>query len=154
MAKGRPRKPTALKVLEGNPGKRPLPENEPKPPEIAPDCPDHLNEEAKREWKRIAPELEELGLLTYIDKAALAAYCQAWSRWVNAEELLKKHGVLAKSPNGYFMQSPLLAIANRAMEQMKSYLTEFGMTPASRTKVKTEKPSKKKKGAGQYMSGW
>lgn len=153
MAKGRKPIPTNLKILHGNPGKRPLPEDEPKPPPIAPDCPDHLDGEAKREWDRIAPELEALGLLTYIDKSALAAYCQAWSRWVNAEELLKKHGVLAKSPNGYLMQSPLLAIANRAMEQMKSYLTEFGMTPASRTRVKTEKPPKKKKGAGQYMSG-
>jgi P27 family predicted phage terminase small subunit len=152
MAKGRPKKPTALKVLEGNPGKRPLPVNEPKPVEIAPDCPEHLDDEAKKEWERIAPELESLGLLTYIDKAALAGYCQAWSRWVEAEMILKKHGILVKSPNGFPMQSPALAIANKAMEQIKEYLVEFGMSPASRTRVKAQK-SEKSKGISGLLSG-
>jgi len=83
----------------------------------------------------VSIDLEPLGLLTKIDMAALAAYCMAYSRWVEAENMIRKHGMLVKSPNGYPMQSPYLAIANKAVEQMKSFLTEFGMTPAARSRI-------------------
>lgn len=135
MAAGRKPTPTNLKILYGNPGKRPLPQNEPKPKPVAPKTPKHLNSVAKKEWKRVAAELEPLGLLTIIDMAALAAYCVAYSRWVEAEDMIRKHGMLVKSPNGYPMQSPYLAIANKALDQMKGFLTEFGMTPASRSRL-------------------
>ena len=59
---GRKPKPTSLKVLEGNPGKRALNDTEPKPEKKAPKCPTWLNKEAKKEWKRIATELEALGI--------------------------------------------------------------------------------------------
>ena len=45
-------KPTKLKLLEGNPGRRPINDKEPKPKERLPQCPTHLSEEAKREWQR------------------------------------------------------------------------------------------------------
>jgi phage terminase small subunit len=79
--RGRKPKPTALKMFEGNPGKRALNRNEPKPPAETPDCPVHLDDEAQAEWNRITPELSTLGLIARIGRAALAAYCQAWSRW-------------------------------------------------------------------------
>ena len=65
-------------------------------------------------------------------------YCQAWGRWLEAEGALRKYGVMVKSPNGLPMQSPYLAVANKAMEQMRSLLSEFGMSPASRTRVRVE----------------
>ncbi len=133
--RGPPPKPTKLKLLSGNAGKRPLNPNEPEPEVEIPEIPEHLGEEARREWERISTDLADVGLLTRIDRAALAAYCQAWARWVEAEGQLKKFGVIVKSPNGYPMQSPLLAIANKALEQMRKFLTEFGMTPASRTRI-------------------
>lgn len=86
----------------------------------------------------MAKDLAQLGLLSRIDRGALALYCQAWGRWVEAEEALKKHGVMVKSPNGFPMQSPYLAVANKAMEQMRAMLTEFGMSPSSRTRVHAE----------------
>jgi phage terminase small subunit len=55
--RGRPPKPTALKVLEGNPGKRPLNQNEPKPEKKAPNCPSWLLPDAKKEWRRLSKEL-------------------------------------------------------------------------------------------------
>ena len=67
--------------------------------------------------------------------AAFAAYCTAYGRWVEAEQALQTHGVLMKSPSGFPMQSPYLTVANRAMEQMRSLLSEFGMSPASRSRV-------------------
>jgi P27 family predicted phage terminase small subunit len=65
----------------------------------------------------------------------LALYCQAWARWVEAERSLEKYGVMVKSPNGFPMQSPYLAVANKAMEQMTKLLTEFGMSPSSRARA-------------------
>lgn len=133
--RGPPPKPTHLKVLEGNPGKRPISQNEPKPKPIAPKCPTWLIKEAKREWKRLVPELEKLGLLTVIDGTAMAAYCQAYARWREAEEFMTKHGTVMKTPSGYMQQVPHVSIANMAMKNMRAFCTEFGLTPASRTRI-------------------
>lgn len=139
MTRGRPPKPTELKKLEGNPGKRPLNKREAKPDDTMPHCPDHLSEEAKREWKRMAARLRKVGLLTYVDRAALAMYCQAWGRWVKAEEELAKEdgGEVVTTDKGNLVQSPWLAIANRSMKQVQSLAAEFGMTPSARSRVKT-----------------
>jgi P27 family predicted phage terminase small subunit len=75
------------------------------------------------------------GLISDLDLAAFAAYCSAYGRWVEAELALKSYGVMLKSPNGFPVQSPYLAVANRAMEQMRSLLSEFGMSPSSRSRV-------------------
>jgi P27 family predicted phage terminase small subunit len=103
-------------------------------PEI-PACPPHLQGEAREEWQRMGERLFEHGLLTEIDGPALALYCQAWERWVEAEENLRKYGVVIKSPNNFPMPSPYLAIANQAMAQMIRLLAEFGMSPSSRSRV-------------------
>ena len=86
--KGRKPKPTSLKILEGNPGKRPLPKNEIQPKKKAPRCPSWLEEDAKKEWKRMGKVLEGLGLLTDMDMMAFAGYCQAYARWKEAEVFL------------------------------------------------------------------
>jgi phage terminase small subunit len=109
--RGRKPKPTALKVLEGNPGKRPLNKNEPQPEKKAPRCPSWLEPEAKKEWKRMAKTLETIGVLTQVDKAAFAGYCQAYARWKEAEEFLSKHGTIFKTPSGYIQQVPQVSIA-------------------------------------------
>jgi P27 family predicted phage terminase small subunit len=128
-------KPTRLKALEGTLRSDRRNPNEPETKPAIPRCPTHLGSEAKREWRRLAPQLARLGLLSKIDREALALFCQAWARWVEAEEALKRYGVMVKSPNGFPMQSPYLAVANKAMEQMRALLAEFGMSPSSRTRV-------------------
>ena len=100
-------------------------------------------DEARKEWKRISKELLDLGLITILDRAALAAYCQVWARWVQAERMVKESGTVTLSFKGYSMQNPHLSIANKALEQMKSFLTEFGLTPSSRTRVHAQKPQGK-----------
>lgn len=85
-------------------------------------------------------KLAAWGLLTEIDGAALALYCQAWARWVEAEAQLLKFGTVIKSPNGFPIQSPYLPIANKAMEQMTKLLVEFGMSPSSRSRVAYKPP--------------
>ena len=90
--RGRKPKPTALKLLEGNPGKRPINEHEPIPPKGTVKCPTWLEPEAKKEWKRLAPSLEAMGVLTLADITAFEGYCQAYARWKEAEEFITQHG--------------------------------------------------------------
>lgn len=100
-----------------------------------PRCPAHLSGAARTEWRRLATPLHEAGLLTLADRAALAAYCQAWARWVEAEEHLSKTPPLLKTPSGYVQQSPWLSVANKQMELMGRYMTELGLTPVARTRL-------------------
>jgi P27 family predicted phage terminase small subunit len=94
---GRKPKPTHLKLLQGNPGKRPINSAEPKPPAELPPAPEHLSAAAKTEWTHMGQQLLTLGLLTSIDRAAFAAYCVVWARWAEAEEALKKTGPVVRS---------------------------------------------------------
>ncbi|MFZ4773946.1 MAG: phage terminase small subunit P27 family [Terrimicrobiaceae bacterium] len=133
---GRQPKPTALKKLQGNPGKRPLNENEPRPVPNIPGCPSHIVGPARKEWKRLTAELFTQGLLTSLDRAALAGYCAAYGRWVEAEKAIRKDGLTMVTPNGFLVQTPYVGIANKSVEQMCKFAAQFGMTPASRSKIK------------------
>jgi P27 family predicted phage terminase small subunit len=132
---GRKRKPTAIRRLEGNRGKRAWNHAEPVPPEGLPTCPAHLSDAAVAEWDRLATSLHEMGVLTVVDRAALAAYCQAYGRWVEAEERLRETPALFKTPSGYVQQSPWLGIANKQLELMGRYMVELGLTPAARSRI-------------------
>ena len=133
--RGRKPKPTALKLAEGNPGKRRINGAEPKPPRSLPDCPDHLSMEAKAEWHRIAESLNQTGLLTQVDRANIAAYCQCYGRWVEAEQRLAETPPILRMPSGYIQQSPWLTISNKQLELMVKYMAELGLTPASRSRL-------------------
>lgn len=139
--RGRKPKPTALKRLEGNPGKRPINGREPQPPGSVPTCPSHLSPTAKAEWKRLAKVLNRIGVLTQIDRAALAAYCQAWGRWVEAEKKLAETPALLKTPAGYVQQSPWLTIAAKQQELMLKFMGELGLTPSARTRLAVQVPT-------------
>lgn len=136
--RGRKPKPTAVKKLEGNPGKRELNEKEPKPKKKAPRCPAWLEEEAKKEWKRMSKQLEDLGILTEVDMAAFAGYCQAYSRWKDAEEFITKHGTIVKTPSGYWQQVPQVSIAQTYLKIMHKFCEQFGLTPSSRSRIVSE----------------
>jgi P27 family predicted phage terminase small subunit len=133
--RGRKPKPTAIRRYDGNPGKRGYNQAEPVLPQGMPDCPGHLSEPAREEWHRIARTLHEAGLLTTVDRAALAAYCQAWGRWVEAEEKLQDTPAMIKTPSGYVQQNPWLPVANKQLDIMGRYMAELGITPASRSRI-------------------
>jgi len=140
MARGPKPKPTGLKVITGNPGKRALNKSEPKPKSPLGDPPAHLNEDAVTEWNRIGDEVAEIGLATGLDMGALAAYCQAYGRWAQAERALAKmqnqaDGLIIKTVSGNMIQNPLVGVANKAMNDMVRFAAEFGMTPSARSRV-------------------
>lgn len=153
--------PPNVHLLRGNPSKKPLAELvDALHPEIEiPGCPPHLLPEARKEWRRITPELERYGLISKLDRAALALYCQAWARWVWAEMQLQRavkladerraaaeargevytggDGYTVPTPGGHMTYSPHWVIANKAMEQVNKYLANFGLDPSARGKVNT-----------------
>ena len=144
---GRKSKPTNLKVLTGNPGKRALNKNEPKPKMATIKPPPGLSKLAKKHWRQVAAHLVACGLLTEADKPAFSLYCEAYAKWADANEMIATHGTVVKSPNGFPVQSPYLAIANRAHDQMVKLLVEFGMTPSSRSGISVEPQPKPASGA-------
>ena len=149
-------KPVELRVLHGT-ARRTLIESVPKPRRQLPRCPEFLTGEAQLCWKRTAKELYDAGLMTVIDRDALAMYCKAYARWLDAEEQVAKKGVIVVTNvkrekdadgnmvvvgGGNYIQNPWLAIANKAMEQMLKLEAEFGMTPSSRMRVKADLPKR------------
>lgn len=127
-------KPDSQRVLEGNPSKRPL-RGQPPRPRGLPTCPSWLSSEAKQEWRRVAPELGRLGLLTKLDRAALAGYCSSCAWWRKAQETLAGEGTVYVTPKGQLRTRPEVEIAKWAAESMRAFAAEFGLTPTSRTRL-------------------
>jgi P27 family predicted phage terminase small subunit len=153
IMRGRKPHPTHLKLVKGNPGHRPLNDTEPAPRKMLPDPPEDLTGAARKEWDRIAPELYRLGLLTSLDRSALAAYCQVYARWREAERGIAKGGLLSMTTNGNLVQNPLVGIANKAMSDMVRYAAEFGMTPSTRTRLGTPAAVRLRDPAEDYFTG-
>jgi P27 family predicted phage terminase small subunit len=130
-------KPTAVKELEGNPGKRPLNEGEPVPPAGDPHCPDHLDDIARQEWNRIVPLLRAMRVLTQADYMTLAMLCQSYSTMAQAQKQMSETGLLYTTPSGYTQQSPLLSIVHTNAGIVAKLCREFGLTPASRSGIQT-----------------
>ena len=136
MKKNGPYKtPTKLKLLRGTYRADRAPKAEPVPTSAPPDCPAQLSGEAKVEWERLSAELAALGLLTGVDRAALAAYCDNWAAWIGAVAKCKKDGNVIAARDGRLVINPYFSIKKRSADLMHKFLTEFGMTPASRTRI-------------------
>ena len=135
MRRGRKPIPTEIKILEGNPGKRPLNTHEPKPLKKAPPCPKWLEAEAKKEWRRLAKALEAMGVLTEADMAAFAGYCQSYARWKEAEGRITDRGLVIRTPSGYPQQVPYISIAQQYLKLMQQFAEQFGLTPAARSRI-------------------
>jgi len=138
--RGRKPKPAALHIVQGTKTNSRSIASEPAPPPTILKCPPILKGAARAEWKRIAPILFDAGLLTEMDRAQLFLYCDAWGRMMNAQKHLAEYGVMLRSPKGYPIQNPHLAILNKSSEQVQKALVEFGLSPSSRARVKVNKP--------------
>ena len=130
----RPPTPSALKVLQGTfrPDRA---RGEPHPDPGICTCPSWLSKEAKAEWRYIVPKLEKLGLLTFIDKAALVSYVTAYADLQQTEREIAKHGFTQLTETGYEQNRPIVAIRNQARTTIKQFLAEFGLSPASRSRL-------------------
>lgn len=138
---GPPPKPSALKRLEGNPGRRPLNEREATTRKRKPKMPAYLTGDEQAEWRRITRELAAMRLLTSADADAIAMYCQVAVRYRKASDEVARDGLTVLTPNGYPVINPALSIVNKCIQQMHRLLTEFGMTPASRSRIAVPEPA-------------
>lgn len=132
---GRKPLPSYLKVLKGTDQPCRMNKAEPKPKSDKIKMPSSLSDNAKKHWRIVCKQLTDAGIMTNLDVYALAMYCEAFARWKDANDSIIRFGIVVKTPNGFPVQSPFLQIANKAFEQMRTMLVEFGMTPSSRTRV-------------------
>jgi P27 family predicted phage terminase small subunit len=129
-------KPSVIEIAEGRPGKRPINEREPKYAAIMPECPAHLDERAKRHWNSLAPLLDGSQVLTEADGIALANLCMDCSILEQAQESFIKTGLLTKNATtGHIHANPLLNVIAVTTDRVTRGLREFGMTPASRSRI-------------------
>ncbi len=150
---GRKRKPTHMRLLEGNAGHRPINPNEPAPERGVPTCPSHLSKRAKQTFRKLGKQLDAIGVITKADGLALELLVSAYDEYRDARDLIHeaaeekkfegqtvemKDGLIYRSltANGIILRAhPANALATNAWRRVASMLAEFGLTPASRSKV-------------------
>lgn len=137
MAKtGRKAKPTALKLVQGNPGNRPINEHEPQPLEVyAPPAPASFNELERAKWDELSEKLARNRVLTELDLDALEIYCRNWIAMHEALNDVNERGKLLRSRNGGVMWNPSWTQYKHSESVCRSIMAEFGMTPSTRTSV-------------------
>ena|SRR5215831_17857054 len=141
----RPRVPTALNILRGNPGHRPINGAEPKLPADPPLEPTNaLDEEGLKEWRRLVPILVTAGLATPVDRAGLTGYCELWSRWIELDRLVRRDGMVIMR-KGIPTPNRTVRVWLEVFGQLRTILGDFGLTPASRSRIRVDPPTPKTK---------
>jgi P27 family predicted phage terminase small subunit len=136
--RGRKPTPTHLKELMGNPGKRPINRNEPKPEGELYAAPEWMSESQREGWA-YAITHSPSGLLKQLDRSILSVWVIAEDLHREAAEKIAQYGLLTKSPNaGLPLQSPYLAILNKQAQIMLKAAAELGFSPSSRSRVQVE----------------
>ena len=128
---GRKKKPTLLKLVTGNPGRRPMNTNEPEPLPGELVAPDWLDEEAKQKWGEV---IRLCPWITAADTDTLALYCDAYSHYLKAQKLSIKTPVI-KNPEGKLSKNPAWTARNEAFQQLRSAGSELGLSPSSRAGI-------------------
>ena len=144
MTRGRKPLPTSIKVINGSFSKNPKRRNkkEPVAPDGAPECPDYLSDLAKIEWWYMCSILNEMGLASRAARAALEIYCQTIAEWRHACEMVARHGAVIQmktKSGGIPKRNPFDLIRERTAQMCAKMLTEFGLTPSSRSRVQVDR---------------
>lgn len=144
---GPPPQPTALKILRGVPGKRPLPKHEPKPAPTGAEAPAGLPVAARALWDEHAPELVRIHLLTILDRRALATACRLQAVGeaflADAERGLEAAPRRRRTPAARPRSrrpSPALWAAVKCLEKAQQLWYRFGITPSERTRLVAPAP--------------
>lgn len=135
--RGRKPKPTKLKELQGNAGKRPLNKNEPQFSQITNiEPPEWLNSLAVEMWECVMPELIGSGVLTMPDLHNVESFCMAYARWREAQDLITMHGVVVTNPEtGAMLKNPAVTVVNESAKQMIQFGSLLGLDPSSRARL-------------------
>lgn len=130
--------PTKLRLLKGNPGKRPLNADEPQPlvvKDLPP--PAMLEGEALAKWQTVTAELSDLGMLTATDMDLLTVYCETWADWVDCKQKVRTTSKLLKTAKSdYPYINPYVTMETKARLHLIKMQAELGLTPSARSRVK------------------
>jgi len=141
--RGRKPQPTAVKRARGNPGKRPLNEHEPAGEPGLPDPPAHLTPDGLEAWLAIGARVEAMRVVQVQDAHALELLAEAWSEYLEARRYLVANGLTytSQTPTGTIRRpNPEVAIASDAWKRLKAMLSDFGLTPATRSRLEVAPP--------------
>lgn len=141
--KGRKPKPTHLKLVTGNPGKRAINSAEPKVSRSRPSAPGHMSDKARETWGYVTGLLDRMGILTEVDALALEMLCEAYADFLAASATLRELGsdyyeTTNQSGSTMYRAHPALAKKQDADRRIRGWLAEFGMTPSARSRVKAD----------------
>ncbi|EBQ8223279.1 phage terminase small subunit P27 family [Salmonella enterica subsp. houtenae] len=149
---GPPKTPTHLRLVRGNPSKRPINKNEPQPPKGVPPVPKHFDKQGKYWFKRMAEELDAIGVISQLDARALELLVEAYTEYRHHCETLDREGYTyavysdddadegKKREIRMIKPHPAAMMKADAWKRLRAMLAEFGMTPSSRSKVSKDKP--------------
>lgn len=142
---GPPKTPTHLRLVKGNPSKRALNKNEPKPPSGVPPIPKHFDKRGKYWFKRMGEELDAVGVMSTLDAKALELLVEAYTEYRHHCEVLDEEGYTYQTGSAtgekIVKAHPAAAMKADAWKRIRAMLSEFGMTPASRSKVEIKAPA-------------
>ncbi|KAA1140634.1 phage terminase small subunit P27 family [Citrobacter portucalensis] len=148
---GPPKTPTHLRLVRGNPSKRPINKNEPQPPKGVPPVPKHFDKQGKYWFKRMAEELDAIGVISQLDARALELLVEAYTEYRHHCETLDREGYTyavysddadegKEREIRMIKPHPAAMMKADAWKRLRAMLAEFGMTPSSRSKVSKDKP--------------
>jgi P27 family predicted phage terminase small subunit len=145
MTKGRKPKPSHLKLVAGNPGKRRINKSEPMPQRGRPSPPSHVSDKARETWGYVVAALDQTGVLAKPDALALELLCEAYADYLDARAALKDRGsnyyeTVNQTGGVMYRAHPAVAVMQDADRRIKAWLGEFGMTPSARSRVHGETP--------------
>lgn len=148
-------KPAHEKKLAGNPGKRPI-GLDLKPKLGVPEMPEWLLPVAKDKWREVVPLVVEMGVLALADGTLLAAYCQVYARWRDAEEKLDEQGTeiettFANGDSKGVMTSPQVGIAAKWLDKLNQLGAQFGLSPTSRSRINLPPPAEEKDDKDKFL---
>lgn len=133
---GRPRKPTAVKKLQGtlqkcrtNPAE-PTPQNDLK----AMTPPEYLTDSAKEIWAFALSQAPE-GMLSTLDFGIFSEWAVVYDQFLTISESIKKGGTLRRETDGELVPSPLLSKLHSTITLLRGLQSDLGFTPSSRSRV-------------------
>lgn len=139
MGKGRKRTPDHLKVVRGTDRADRRNEAAPKPGRGRPSAPAHLSAVGREMWGYVVKLTDDAGVLTEMDALAVEQLVEAYADWRQARDVVEIEGTHYESENasgGKMIRAhPAVAMRSDAARRFQSLMAEFGLTPASRSKV-------------------
>lgn len=133
---GRRPKPTAKKLLAGNPGKRALNQAEPDFELVLNiDCPEWMGDNGRMLWETVAPQLCQERILASTDIQNLEVYCSAYDQFRMAQADISQNGVTVSGAMGGVIKNPAATALKEATAMMASFGGMLGLDPSSRQRM-------------------